>query len=91
MTKGALIKLMRKGGDIKMKMCSELLDRFATIATNEVMMYGKSTIPGLCRIKTCVKPAVKAGVRMVFGKEVEVAARRAKIIVKAYPVVALKK
>ena len=40
-----------------------------TIATAEVKKAGIFTVPGLCRIKTRTKPATKAGVRMMFGKE----------------------
>merc|ERR1712232_667972 len=31
-------------------------------------------IPGVCRIKTRTRPATKAGVRMMFGKETKVKA-----------------
>jgi len=62
-----------------------------TLATTEVKKNGVFTLPGLCRIKTRVKPATKAGVRNVFGKEVKVKAKPAKTVVKAYPVQALKK
>merc|ERR1712205_157094 len=48
-------------------------------------------LPGLCRIKTRTKPATKAGVRNIFGKEMKVAAKPAKKVVKAFPVQALKK
>jgi len=42
-------------------------------------------------IKTRLKPARKAGIRMAFGKEFRVKAAPAKTIVKAFPVAALKK
>ena len=42
-------------------------------------------------MKTQMKPATKAGVRMMFGKETKVSAKPAKTIVKAFPVAALKK
>ena len=42
-------------------------------------------------IKTREKAATKAGVRMMFGKEVKTKAQPAKTIVKAYPVAAVKK
>ena len=48
------------------------------------------SIQGLCRLKTRVKPATKAGVRNIFGKEVKCAAKPARTIVKAFPVAALK-
>merc|ERR1711957_1093595 len=57
----------------------------------EVKKTGKVTIPGLCMIKTRVKPATKAGKREMFGQVVMVSAKPAKTVVKAYPVAAIKK
>ena len=37
-----------------------------------------------------MKPATKAGVRVMFGKETKVKAKPAKTVVKAYPAAALK-
>lgn len=48
-------------------------------------------MPGLCMVKTRLKPATKAGKREVFGKLMVVKAKPARTIVKAYPVAALKK
>merc|ERR1712186_320216 len=56
----------------------------------QVKSAGKVTIPGLCMIKTRVKPATKAGKREMFGKMVVVKAKPAKTVVKAYCVAALK-
>merc|ERR1711924_39919 len=69
---------------LKRKECSELLDSFADLATAEVKKAGKFTIPGLCMIKTRVKPARKAGTRVAFGKTIKVKAAPAKKIVKAF-------
>ena len=63
----------------------------AAVATKQVKSAGKATIPGLCMIKTRLKPATKAGKREVFGKVVMVKAKPARTIVKAFPVSALKK
>ena len=76
---------------LKQKACTEVINSFVAIATTEVKKTGIFTIPGVCRIKTRTKPATKAGVRMMFGKETKVKAKPAKTIVKAYPVAALKK
>merc|ERR1712151_1242651 len=57
----------------------------------EVKKVGKCTIPGLCMIKTRLKPATKAGKKEIFGKLVMVKAKPAKTIVKAFAVAALKK
>merc|ERR1712096_598021 len=90
MTKGAMVKMLADQHELKSKACSALLDSLAALATTEVKKTGIFTIPGLCRIKTRVKPATKAGVRMMFGQEMKVKARPAKTVVKAFPVAALK-
>merc|ERR1711865_918698 len=47
----------------------KVLDSLTAVATKEVKQNGKFTIPGLCMIKTRVKPATKAGKREMFGKD----------------------
>merc|ERR1712205_177109 len=91
MTKGALTKALAVQHGGKQKACSEVLNSLVDIATKEVKKTGVFTIHGLCRIKTRTKPATKAGVRNVFGKEMKVAAKPARTIVKGYAVAALKK
>merc|ERR1711881_743829 len=88
MTKGALLKAIATEHDLKTKACSGVLNSLVTVATNEVKKNGIFTLPGICRIKTRVKPATKAGVRMMFGKETKVKSRPAKNVVKAYAVAA---
>ena len=57
----------------------------AELCATEVKSVGKFAIPGLVMIKTKEKkPATKAGMRMMFGKEVKVAAKPAKTVVKAF-------
>merc|ERR1712178_203064 len=90
MTKGALVKTLAERHEMKTKVCSGLLESLATLATTEVKKTGIFTIPGLCRIKTRLKPATKAGVRMAFGQEIKVKAKPARTVVKAFPVAALK-
>merc|ERR1712178_506634 len=68
-TKGAMTKALAEEFELKQKQCSEIIESFVAIATTEVKKNGIFTIPGLCRIKTRVKPATKAGVRNIFGKE----------------------
>jgi len=91
MTKGALAEEMGKGTELKRSQVTKLIDTLATIGAGEVKKTGVFTIPGLCRIKTKVKPATKAGKREMFGKTVIVKAKPAKTVVKAFPVAALKK
>merc|ERR1711862_443476 len=90
MTKGALANALATEHGLKQKACSDVLKTIVDIATKEVKKTGIFTMHGLCRIKTRTKPATKAGVRNVFGKEVKVKAKPARTIVKAYPVAALK-
>jgi nucleoid DNA-binding protein len=91
MTKGAMTKALATEHGLKQKLCSQVLGSFVAIAAKEVKSAGVFTVPGVCRIKTRVKPATKAGVRMMFGKETKVAAKPAKTVVKAFAVAALKK
>ena len=91
MTKGAIMKMLATENGLKQKACSQVISSFVAIATKEVKSFGVFTVPGVCRIKTRTKPATKAGMRVMFGKETKVKAKPAKTIVKAYPVAALKK
>merc|ERR1712166_1215759 len=90
MSKGALVRTLAEQHELKAKVCSGLLASLAALATTEVKKTGIFTIPGLCRIKTRVKPATKAGVRMMFGQEMKVKAKPARTVVKAFAVAALK-
>merc|ERR1719247_1487623 len=90
MTKGALLKAIATEHEMKTKDCSNILNSLATIATKEVKKTGLFSIQGLCRIKTRVKPATKAGVRMIFGEERKVKAKPARTVVKAFAAAALK-
>ena len=91
LTKGALIKDIAVANELKTKEVSQIFDSLAAIATKEVKKTGVFTVHGLCRIKTRVKPATKAGVRNIFGKDVKVAAKPAKTVVKVFPVSTFKK
>merc|ERR1712039_54567 len=91
MTKGALVKAIAGEFEIKTKQASKVLSTLAGIATKEMGTIGQFTFPGICRIKSRVKPATKATERTMFGKTVLVKARPARTIVKAFPVAALKR
>merc|ERR1712119_26566 len=91
MSKGAMTKELATKHELKQAACSKIINSLVTIATNEVKKTGIFTIPGLCRLKSRVKPATKAGVRTMFGKEVKIKSKPAKTVVKAFPVAALKK
>merc|ERR1719478_876544 len=91
MTKGQITKKLAEEHGLKQKASSDMLKTFVDIAAKEVKKTGAFSIPGLCRLKTRVKPATKAGVRTMFGKEVKVKAKPAKTVVKAFAVAALRK
>merc|ERR1712039_172314 len=77
--------------ELKKSVCAKMIGSLAVIATQGVKSAGKFVIPNLCQIKLRQKPAMKAGKKMIFGKEVMVKAKPAKTIVKAFPTSALKK
>merc|ERR1719461_1331351 len=91
MSKGALAEALATAMEMKKSEVSKVLDCIAEIGSKETVGTGKFTIPGLVMIKTKVKPARKAGKKLMFGKEVVVKAAPAKTVVKAFPVSALKK
>merc|ERR1711918_158981 len=91
MTKGALADALADKCELKRAQCTKAINSLAEIAAKEVKGKGKFTVPGLCMIKTRVKPATKAGKREMFGQTVIVKAKPAKTVVKAYPVAALKR
>merc|ERR1711988_411954 len=72
------------------KSVAGVVENLVQLATTEVKKTGKFTIPGLCMLKTRVRPARKAGTSTAFGKTIKVKARPATKIVKAYCVKALK-
>merc|ERR1711941_7270 len=90
MSKGALADALAAKCELKKAVAGKVMASLAEIPTAEVKKSGVFTIPGLCRIKTRVKPATKAGKREIFGKMVIVKAKPAKTVVKAFPVAALK-
>merc|ERR1712037_554240 len=91
MSKGAIAEALASQFDLKKSVCGQVMGSLAEIGAKEVKNTGIFTLPGLCRIKTRVKPATKAGKKMMFGKEVVVKAKPAKTVVKAFAVSALKR
>merc|ERR1719301_446083 len=76
--KGKAVKAMPKSGiadalasktGLEKKAVSGVIDDLVTLATAEVKKTGKFTIPGLCMLKTRIRPARKAGKSFAFGKE----------------------
>merc|ERR1712167_515965 len=91
MTKGAIAEALATETGLKKSQCSKVMGVLADVAQTQVKKAGKFVVPGVCMVKTRVKPATKAGKRIMFGKEVVVKARPAKTVVKAFPVATLKK
>merc|ERR1712176_1578189 len=91
MGKGGLAEALAGGCELKKSVCKKVVEALAEVATAQVKSAGKFVLPGLCMIKTRLKPATKAGNREVFGKVLMVKAKPARTIVKAFPVSALKK
>merc|ERR1711963_661557 len=91
MSQGALAQALSESTELKKAVCANAVKSLAEIGTQQVKKVGKFVIPGLCMIKTRLKPATKAGKREVFGKVVMVKAKPARTVVKAFPVSALKK
>merc|ERR1711879_985561 len=90
MTKGAIADALATACELKKAVATKVMASLAEVATAAVKKTGIFTVPGLCRIKTRMKPATKAGKREIFGKMTIVKAKPAKKIVKAFPVAALK-
>merc|ERR1719401_2033181 len=91
MTKGVLLTTIAEQCEMKRPEVTKVFDSLTSIGTAEVKGKGIFVIPGLCRIKTRLKQATKAGKREVFGKVTVVKAKPARTVVKAFPVSAIKK
>merc|ERR1711972_686328 len=91
MTKGALADALATESGLKKSECTKVVNGFGGIATQQLKSVGKFVLPGLCMIKTRLKPATKAGKREIFGKVTVVKAKPARTVVKAFPVSAIKK
>merc|ERR1712061_840364 len=91
MTKTEMADAIANETSLQKSECMKVISGLAEIAAKQVKSAGKFTIPGVCMIKTRLKPATKAGKREIFGKMQIVKAKPAKTVVKAFPVAALKK
>merc|ERR1711908_237879 len=75
MTGGVLTKKIAESTQLKTKDVKGVFAALQTIACAEVKKTEKFVIPHLTTLKLKHKPARKAGKKMMFGKEVTVAAR----------------
>ena len=90
MPKAAIANALAAACEKKKSEMTKILDALAELASKEIKSTGKFMIPGVCIIKTRNKPAVKATKRMAFGKEIQVKAKPARTVVKAFAVAAIK-
>merc|ERR1712124_199580 len=91
MPKTGIAEALATKSGIEKKNVNALLAGLTDLATAEVKKTGKFTIPGLCMLKTRIRPARAAGISHAFGKTIKVKARKATKIVKAFCVSSLKK
>ena len=91
MSKSRMAGAIAEECEIKLAVAMQMIDSLAKLATDQVVRGGKFTFPGVCMIKTRLKPATSACKKMVFGKMCDVKAKPATTVVKAIPVKELKK
>merc|ERR1712093_135768 len=85
MSAGGLFSAISSKTGQKPKEVKAVFTALQGIATAEVAKNEKFSIPQLVMIKLKHKAARPAGKRMMFGKEVKVAAKKASKVVKAFP------
>merc|ERR1712078_661423 len=90
MSQGDLTKKIAESAGLKPKDVKGVLVALAAIATAEVKKTEKFVIPQVAMLKLKHKPARKAGKKIMFGKEVKVAAKPATKVVKAFAAKAIK-
>merc|ERR1711920_404871 len=90
LSKGGIADVLSAKTGLKRKECTNILNTLAELGATEVKNNGKFTVPGVCFIKTRLKPATKAGKKEMFGQTVMVKAMKARTVVKARPASALK-
>merc|ERR1712167_550897 len=90
MTSGAIISQVAEKAELKPKQVRAVLSELREVAYKEVAKTEKFVTPQLVMLKLKHKPARKAGKKMMFGKEVRVAAKPASKVVKAFPAKPLK-
>merc|ERR1712007_359529 len=90
MSKSGIADALSAKSGLKKKECSDVLTALAEVGASEVKKNGKFTLPGVCFIKTRLKPATQAGKKEMFGQSVMVKALKARTVVKARPASALK-
>merc|ERR1719371_11720 len=83
-TKSETIGALEAASGVGKKEVASVLAALEKVAVAQVKKAGKFVVPGVVMIKTRVKPATKAGTRVMFGKTVKVKAKAAKTVVKCF-------
>ena len=78
-TKGDIQDYIAESIELKTSDARKMLNALAEVVDKEVEKAGVFTTPGVCRVKTRVKPATKAGKREMFGRIMVVKARLAAV------------
>ena len=91
MSKSGMADGIASSLSLKRRQVPKIRRALADLASKAVKAVGKFALPFLCMIKTRKKPATKAGTRLMFGKEVKVAAKPAKTVIKAFANAKIKK
>merc|ERR1719473_1813524 len=89
-TKTETLGALAAASGVEKKAVASVLSALETVAVTQVKKVGKFVVPGLVMIKTKVKPARKAGTKVMFGKTVKVKAAAAKTVVKCFAPKSLK-
>ena len=91
MPKAHLLRFIAADTGLKAADCKKVFASLVAVGTNLLKHKGKLTIPGLATLTLKTKPATKAGKKMMFGKVVDMKAKPAQRVIKAFAVPALKK
>merc|ERR1719247_3250089 len=89
-TKTETLGALAAAAGVEKKEVASVLAALEKVAIAEVKKAGKFVVPGVVMIKTRVKPARKAGTKVLFGKTVKVKAAKAKTVVKCFAPKSLK-
>ena len=82
LNKSRLAEVIATETELKKKTVRMILDGLTSVATQQVRVTGKVTIPGLCTIKTRMQNAIEPQEPHLFGRILPVKAQAAQTIVK---------
>merc|ERR1719387_1396058 len=83
-TKGETLAALEAASGVSKKEVGAVLAALEDVAVAQVKKAGKFVVPGVVMIKTKIKPARKAGTKVMFGQTVKVKAAAAKTVVKCF-------